>query len=62
MASRATRSATCATNRRAPNKVEKWAKHLVERVRGPRRPYEVFEARRAGREAIWAWTVLTESA
>ena len=31
-------------------------------LRGSRSPSEVFEGRRAGREALWAWTVLTESA
>ncbi|HTO50528.1 MAG TPA: hypothetical protein VML91_23030 [Burkholderiales bacterium] len=42
--------------------VEKWVKHLVERYVMPAPPYEVFEGRRAAREALWAWTVLTESA
>jgi pyrroloquinoline quinone (PQQ) biosynthesis protein C len=41
--------------------VEKWVKHLVDRYVVPAPPYEVFEARRAGREALWAWTALTES-
>ena len=44
------------------NEIEKWVQHLVERYVVPARPAEVFEARRAGREALWAWTVLTESA
>ena len=44
------------------NEIEKWVQHLVERYVVPARPSEVFEARRAGREALWAWTVLTESA
>jgi hypothetical protein len=44
------------------NEVEKWVKHLVERYVVPAQPYEVFQARRAAREALWAWTVLTESA
>lgn len=44
------------------NEVEKWVKHLVERYIAPAQPYEVFEGRRAAREALWAWTVLTESA
>ena len=43
------------------NDVEKWVKHLVERYVAPAQPYEVFEGRRAAREALWAWTVLTES-
>jgi hypothetical protein len=41
--------------------VDKWVKHLVERYVVPAQPYEVFEGRRAAREALWAWTVLTES-
>ena len=44
------------------NEVEKWVKHLVERYVVPAQPYEVFEGRRAAREALWAWTVLTEAA
>ena len=43
------------------NEVEKWVKHLVESYVVPAPPYEVFEGRRAAREALWAWTVLTES-
>ena len=27
----------------------------------PADPYQVFAGRRAAREAVWAWTVLTES-
>ena len=41
--------------------VEKWVKHLVDRYVAGAEPYKVFEARRAAREALWAWTVLTES-
>lgn len=41
---------------------EKWVQHLVERYVVPAAPYEVFAGRRAAREALWAWTVLTESA
>lgn len=44
------------------SEVEKRVKHLVERYVVPAQPYEVFEGRRAAREALWAWTVLTESA
>ena len=40
---------------------EKWVKHLVDAYVAPAEPYKVFEGRRAGREAVWAWTVLTES-
>jgi hypothetical protein len=43
------------------SEVDKWVKHLVDRYVAPAAPYEVFEARRAGREALWAWTALTES-
>ncbi|MEO7403422.1 MAG: hypothetical protein ABIU95_07110 [Burkholderiales bacterium] len=42
--------------------VTKWTKHLVDRYVGTADPYEIFEGRRAAREAVWAWTVLTESA
>jgi len=42
--------------------VEKWVTHLVDTYVVPAEPYQVFEARRAAREALWAWTVLTESA
>lgn len=41
--------------------VEKWVDHLVETYVMPADPYQVFEGRRAAREAVWAWTVLTES-
>ncbi len=41
--------------------VEKWVKHLVDKYVAGAEPYKVFEARRAAREALWAWTVLTES-
>ena len=34
---------------------------LVERYLLPADPYRVYEARRAAREAVWAWTVLTEA-
>lgn len=44
------------------SKVDAWAKRLVDRYVAPAEPYPVFEARRAGREALWAWTVLVESA
>jgi pyrroloquinoline quinone (PQQ) biosynthesis protein C len=44
------------------DKVDKWVKHLVESYVAPADPYQVFEGRRAAREALWAWTVLTESA
>lgn len=42
-------------------RVAKWVQHLVDTYVAPAGPYKVFEARRAGREAVWAWTVLTES-
>ena len=41
--------------------VEAWVQHLVGRYVLPADPYKVFEARRAGREAAWAWTALTET-
>lgn len=44
------------------DKVAQWAKHLVGTYVVGAEPYQVFEGRRAGREAMWAWTVLTESA
>ncbi len=43
------------------DKVHKWVKHLVDTYVVPAAPMAVFEGRRAGREAVWAWTVLTES-
>ena len=42
--------------------VEKWVQHLVDKYVADAEPYKVFEARRAAREALWAWTVLVESA
>jgi hypothetical protein len=45
---------------RAP-KVEKWVAHLVDKYVAAADPYTMFEARRAAREAIWAWTALTET-
>ena len=41
--------------------VEKWVGHLVEKYVAGADPYAVFEARRSAREALWAWTALTES-
>jgi pyrroloquinoline quinone (PQQ) biosynthesis protein C len=45
---------------RAP-KVEKWVQHLVDKYVARAEPYTMFEARRAAREALWAWSALTES-
>lgn len=42
-------------------KVEKWVAHLVAKYVENADPYTMFEARRAAREAIWAWTVLSET-
>jgi pyrroloquinoline quinone (PQQ) biosynthesis protein C len=42
-------------------KVEKWVEHLVAKYVAPADAYTVFEARRAAREALWAWTALTET-
>ena len=47
------------SSRRA--QVEQWIAHLVDRYVLTADPYKVFEARRAGREAAWAWTALTET-
>jgi hypothetical protein len=46
---------------RAPE-VDKWVQHLVDTYIASADAYQVFAARRAGREAMWAWTALTESA
>jgi pyrroloquinoline quinone (PQQ) biosynthesis protein C len=46
---------------RAP-KVDNWVEHLVDKYVAGTEPYAMFEARRAAREALWAWTALTESA
>jgi pyrroloquinoline quinone (PQQ) biosynthesis protein C len=43
------------------DKVEKWVKHLVEKYVAGADTYKMYEARRAAREALWAWTALTES-
>lgn len=43
-------------------RVEKWIRHLVDRYVAGADDYRIFEARRAGREAAWAWTALTETA
>ena len=45
---------------RAPQ-VKKWVGHLVEKYVANADPYTIFEARRAAREALWAWTALTET-
>ncbi len=41
--------------------VKKWVDHLIATYFAPAEAYTVFEARRAAREAVWAWTALTES-
>lgn len=41
--------------------VEAWVEHLLNRYVDDAAPYEVFEARRAAWEAVWAWTALSES-
>lgn len=43
-------------------KVEKWVAHLVDKYVVAAPPDRMYEARRAAREALWAWTALTESA
>ena len=40
---------------------KKWVAHLVAKYVAKSDPYTMFEARRAAREAIWAWTALTET-
>lgn len=42
------------------DKVGKWGKHLLNAYVVTAEPMKVFEGRRAAREALWAWTVLTE--
>lgn len=42
-------------------RIEQWVKRLVDKYVAGAEPYTVFEARRAAREALWAWTALTES-
>jgi pyrroloquinoline quinone (PQQ) biosynthesis protein C len=42
-------------------KVEKWVRRLVDKYVADAEPYTMFEARRAAREALWAWTALTET-
>ena len=42
-------------------KSDKWINHLARTYIASAEPYKVFEGRRAAREAIWAWTVLTET-
>lgn len=42
-------------------KVDKWVAHLVAKYVENADPYTMFEARRAAREALWAWTVLSET-
>ena len=44
------------------DEAEKWVKHIVDKYVAGAEPYKMFEARRAAREALWAWTALTESA
>ena len=41
--------------------VQKWVQYLVDKYVADADPYTVFEARRAAREALWAWTALTET-
>lgn len=41
--------------------IDKWVAHLVKSYVAGADAYRMYEARRAGREAVWAWTVLTES-
>lgn len=42
-------------------KLEAWVKHLVGKYVTNAEAYVMFEARRSAREALWAWTALTET-
>lgn len=42
-------------------KVEAWVEHLVGKYVANADPCAMFEARRSAREALWAWTALTET-
>lgn len=42
-------------------KLEAWVKHLVDKYVVNADAYVMFEARRSAREALWAWTALTET-
>jgi pyrroloquinoline quinone (PQQ) biosynthesis protein C len=42
--------------------VDHWVDHLIDKYVATAESYIVYEGRRAGREAVWAWTVLIESA
>jgi len=42
-------------------KLEAWVKHLVDKYVANADAYVMFEARRSAREALWAWTALTET-
>ena len=42
-------------------KVEAWVDYLVGKYVANADPYAMFEARRSAREALWAWTALTET-
>jgi len=43
------------------DKLEAWVKHLVGKYVMSADAYVMFEARRSAREALWAWTALTET-
>jgi pyrroloquinoline quinone (PQQ) biosynthesis protein C len=42
--------------------VDHWVDHLIDKYVATAEAYAVYQGRRAGREAVWAWTVLVESA
>lgn len=44
------------------DKLEAWVDYLVGKYVADADPYAMFEARRSAREALWAWTALTETA
>jgi pyrroloquinoline quinone (PQQ) biosynthesis protein C len=43
------------------DKLEAWVNHLVGKYVANADAYVMFEARRSAREALWAWTALTET-
>lgn len=42
--------------------IDHWVDHLIDKYVATAESYVVYEGRRAAREAVWAWTVLIESA
>lgn len=44
------------------DEIDHWVDHLIDKYVATAEAYSVYQGRRAGREALWAWTVLVESA